>query len=417
MNLEATELLVVTMATLEMVLTDQVLAIANLLMNLSSSPVVMLLIMETEDQEAMLLELELVRDPKELSLETMDLGPMETEELRPTMALEAQLEIVDLEDLLEIMDLEALLVIEEPKETIDLEAIEVSTDLEVLQETMDSEALLVIADLEALLEIMDLEALLVIMDLEALLVIEEPKETMDLEAIEVTTDLEVIEVTMDLEVIEVTMDLEATEVTMDLVAQEEMEVLLATMALEDPMEIDLAEMALEMDQPPVAEAPQDSMETATISMDSQMEATDLPRLAETMRSELAKSWLPLHLSPDQWCLSQLCSASSPRAQTADTITTMMARSTTGILASGRSLDLEDSEHSMRLWDLKFVRDLVSSDIPQIVINFMNAIGTSGLRSLLFTFSPVLLPWLSDNMMSPSLPVTGPSLVPPARRLK
>merc|ERR1719468_1218120 len=416
MNLEATLLLVVTMATLEMVLTDQVLAIANLLMNLSSSPVVMLLIMETEDQEAMLLELELVRDPKELSLETMDLGPTETEdldpmeieELRPTMALEAQLEIVDSEDLLEIMDLEALLVIEEPKETIDLEAIEVPTDLEVLQETMDSEALLVIADLEALLEIMDLEALLVIMDLEALLVIEEPKETMDLEAIEVTTDLEVIEVTIDLE---------ATEVTIDLVAQEEMEVLLATMALEDPMEIDLAEMVLEMDQPPVAEAPQDSMETATISMDSPMEATDLLRPAETMRSELAKSWLPLHLSPDQWCLSQLYSASSPKALTADTITTMMVRSTTGILASGRSLDLEDSEHSMRLWDLKFVRDLVSSDIPQIVINFMNAIGTSGLRSLLFTFSPVLLPWLSDNMMSPSLPVTGPSLVPPARRLK
>jgi len=165
-NLEVIELLVVTMATLEIALTDLELAIVILLMNLSSSPVAMLLTMVTEDQEAMLLEPEQAEDRKEM--ETVDLDPMETEELLLTMALEALLEIMDLEDLVEI---------EVPKEIMDLVD---PVETEVLQETMDLEALLVTMDSEALLETMDLEDLVVI---------EELQETMVLEAIEVTMDL------------------------------------------------------------------------------------------------------------------------------------------------------------------------------------------------------------------------------------
>lgn len=125
-----------------------------------------------------------------------------------------------------------------------------------------------------------------------------------------------------------------------------------------------------------------------MAMASLMAATDLLKPAETMRSELAKSLLPLHQSQDLMPLSQLSLESLPK-EAMQTMKFMMVRLTTGILESGRSLVLVDLGPSMRPWDLRCVRDLAFSGILQIAINSMNVSGTNGLKSLLFTSSLAL----------------------------
>jgi len=62
--------------------------------------------------------------------------------------------------------------------------------------------------------------------------------------------------------------------------------------------------------------------------------------------------------------------------------------TTGTLELGRNSAQVVTEASMKLLDLRFVRDPVCSDIPQTAQSSMSATGTSGSRSSLCTFSPV-----------------------------
>lgn len=67
--------------------------------------------------------------------------------------------------------------------------------------------------------------------------------------------------------------------------------------------------------------------------------------------------------------------------------------TIGTLAPGRSLDLVDTEASMKPSALRFVRDPACSDIQQTVPSSMSATGTNGLKSSLSIFSPVQWRWL------------------------
>ena len=82
--------------------------------------------------------------------------------------------------------------------------------------------------------------------------------------------------------------------------------------------------------------------------------------------------------------------------------------TTGTPGPGRSSAQAASEASTRPSGRRCVRGRDCSDTPRTAHSSMSVTGTSGLRSSLSTSSLVQWPWQSDSMMSPSLPVTGPS---------
>ena len=135
--------------------------------------------------------------------------------------------------------------------------------------------------------------------------------------------------------------------------------------------------------------------------DHHLEITeDLPYSPQTMMNpEEENSWeLVSQLCPDQTSTDQLFWASWQELAAQLSII--------GILALGRSLDLEGLDLSMRLLDQKFVNVQDCSVIQKTVQSFMNATGTNGLRNSPSTSSPVLWPWLSDSTMRVSQPVIG-----------
>jgi len=89
--------------------------------------------------------------------------------------------------------------------------------------------------------------------------------------------------------------------------------------------------------------------------------------------------------------------------------------TTGTLETGRSLVPEDSGHSTRPLVRRSASGQDYSGTLRIVRNSTSAIGTSGSRSSPCISSRARWPWRFDSTMNPSLPATGHSSDPTARR--